>query len=204
MIINLYDLKRILNQVLEQFDHKNLNLDTPYFSERIPTTENLAITLWHTLEKHPDLPDPDALRLYEDETLYAEVTGDFMDGGHQASTGSTALIARRYAFSAVHQSRTGNTQGHSYDLWIATKGPISADTGQVMNVQTLDQIVRTDILNRFDQQNLNQDPAFANIPVTDSSLAQAIWETLSPHFQTPPLYRVSVSQQPGTVANFSA
>jgi 6-pyruvoyltetrahydropterin/6-carboxytetrahydropterin synthase len=204
MIINLYDLKRILNQVLEQFDHKNLNLDTPYFTERIPTTENLAVILWHILKKHPVLPDPDALRLYEDETLYAEVTGDFMDGGHQASTGSTALIARRYAFSAVHQSRTGNTQGHSYDLWIATKGPISADTGQVMNVQTLDQIVRTDILNRFDQQNLNQDPAFANIPVTDSSLAQAIWETLSPHFQTPPLYRVSVSQQPGTVANFSA
>ena len=204
MIINLYDLKRILNQVLEQFDHKNLNLDTPYFSERIPTTENLAITLWHILEKHPDLPDPEALRLYEDETLYAEVTVDFMDGGHQASTGSSALIARRYAFSAVHQSRAGHTEGHSYDLWIATKGPISADTGQVMNVQTLDQIVRTHILTRFDQRNLSQYHAFANIPVTDSSVAQVIWETLSPHFHSPPLYRVSVSQQPGTVANFLA
>jgi 6-pyruvoyl-tetrahydropterin synthase len=73
-----------------------------------------------------------------------------------------------------------------------------------MNVQTLDQIVRTHILTRFDQRNLNQDPAFANIPVTDSSLAEVIWKTLSPHFHTPPLYRVSVSQQPGTVAFFSA
>ena len=203
MIINLYDLKHILNQVLEQFDHKNLNLDTPYFSERIPTTENLAITLWHILEKHPDLPNPDALRLYEDETLYAEVNASFMDGDHQSSTRESALIARRYAFSAVHQSRTGKTQGHDYDLWIAAKGQISFDTGQVMNLQTVDQIVRTQVLTRFDQRNLSQDPAFANIPVTDSALAKVIWETLEPHFQTPPLYRVSVSQQTGAMAVYS-
>lgn len=202
MIINLYDLKHILNEVLEQFDHKNLNLDTPYFSERIPTTENLAITLWHILEKHQDLPNPDALRLYEDETLYAEVIGSLMDGD-QSSTRESALIARRYVFSAVHQSRTGNTQGHDYNLWVATEGLISADTGQVMNLQTMDQIVRTQVLTRFDQRNLSQDQAFANIPVTDSALAKVIWETLAPHFETPPLYRVSVSQQPGAVAVYS-
>ncbi|WP_342347504.1 6-carboxytetrahydropterin synthase [uncultured Nitrospira sp.] len=203
MIINLYDLKHILNQVLEQFDHKNLNLDTPYFSERIPTTENLAITLWHILEKHPDLPNPDALRLYEDETLYCEVNANFMDGNLQSSKMESAIIARRYAFSAVHQSRTGNTQGHDYDLWIATKGLISADTGQVMNLLTVDQLAKTHVLTRFDQRNLSQDPAFSNIPVTDSALAKVIWETLEPHFEAPPLYRVSVSQQPGAVAVYS-
>jgi 6-pyruvoyltetrahydropterin/6-carboxytetrahydropterin synthase len=203
MIINLYDLKHILNQVLEQFDHKNLNLDTPYFSKRIPTTENLAVTLWHILENHPDLPNPDALRLYEDETLYAEVNASFMDGALQSTTRESAVIARHYAFSALHQSRTGNTQGHDYDLWIATKGQISADTGQVMNLQTVDQIVRTQVLTRFGQQNLSKDQAFANIPVTDSALAKVIWETLEPHFQTPTLYRVSASQQPGAVAVYS-
>jgi len=203
MIINLYDLKHILNQVLEQFDHKNLNLDTPYFSERIPTTENLAITLWHILEKHPDLPVPDALRLYEDESLFAEVTADFMNDDLQASPGTSALIARRYAFSAVHQSQTGKTQGHSYDLWIATKGPIPTDTGQVMNIQTLDHLIQTHILARFDQRNLSQDPAFSRISVTDSTLAKVTWETLKPHFQSPPLYRVSVSQQTGAVAVYS-
>lgn len=204
MIINLYDLKLILNEVLEQFDHKNLNLDTPYFSERIPTTENLAVTLWQILEKHPDLPAPDVLRLHEDETLYAEVTAEFLNVDSQTSNGASALIARRYAFSAVHQSQMGKPQGHNYDLWIAAKGPIPADTGQIINLQTLDQIVRTHILRRFDQQNLTQDPAFANIPVTDSTLAKVTWETLSPHFHMPPLYQISVSQQPGAVANFSA
>ncbi|WNM60728.1 6-carboxytetrahydropterin synthase [Candidatus Nitrospira neomarina] len=203
MIINLYDLKLILNQVLEQFDHKNLNLDTPYFSKRIPTTENLAVTLWHILEKHPDLPNPDALRLYEDETLYAEVNASFMGDALQPANGESAIIARHYAFSALHQSGTGHTQGHDYALWIATKGQISSDTGQVMNLQTVDQIVRNQILARFDQRNLSQDQAFANIPVTDSALAKVIWETLEPHFHTPPLCRVSVSQQPGAVAVYS-
>lgn len=202
MIINLYDLKHILNQVLEEFDHKNLNLDTPYFSKRIPTTENLAVTLWHILEKHPDLPSPDALRLYEDETLYAEVNACFMNDALLPSNRESAVIARLYGFSALHQS-SNHIQGHDYDLWIATKGQISDDTGQVMNLQTVDQLVRAQVLTRFDQQNLSLDQAFANIPVTDSALAKVIWEILEPHFHTPPLYRVSVSQQAGAVAVYS-
>src|SRR5258706_6400482 len=39
MVINMTDLKAIVGAVLEQFDHKHLNEDTPYFKERIPTTE---------------------------------------------------------------------------------------------------------------------------------------------------------------------
>lgn len=204
MIINLYDLKTILNQVLEQFDHKNLNLDTPYFTERIPTTENLAVTLWQLLEKNQELPAPDALRLYEDETLYAEVLAECLNNERQSPREPLALIARRFSFSAVHQSPSGHIQGHDYDLWIAVKGSISADTGQVINLQTLDQTVKTHILARFDQRNLSQDSSFANIPVTDSTLAKIVWEILHPHFHAPSLDRISVSRQPGAVAYFSS
>lgn len=204
MIINLYELKKILNQVLEQFDHKNLNLDTPYFSERIPTTENLAIILWHLLKKNPVLPSPDSLRLYEDETLFAELRAEHIGEGSPDANGASAIIARQFAFSAVHHAQSGNIQGHDYTLWIATKGPISADTGQVMNLQALEQIIRTHILTRFDKQNLSLDPAFADVPVTDSSLTQIIWETLLPHFHEPSLERVSISRQSGSVACLSS
>ena len=50
MVVNLFDLKRILLNVLEEFDHKNLNLDMPYFEGRIPTSENLARVLWTKLD----------------------------------------------------------------------------------------------------------------------------------------------------------
>ena len=92
MIINLYDLKIILNHILEQFDHKNLNLDTPFFSNKIPTTENLAWTLWAILQNHPDLPDLDTLRLYEDENLYAEVTAEDWEKAQASEKTQLVLI----------------------------------------------------------------------------------------------------------------
>jgi hypothetical protein len=95
-------------------------------------------------------------------------------------------------------------EGNYYVLWIATKGPISPDTGQVVNLQTMDQLIRTHILTRFAQRNLSEDPAFANIPITDSALAQITWEILRPHFHASTLYQISVSRQPGAVACFSA
>ena len=200
MIINLYDLKQYLWEVLKELDHKNLNLDTPYFAERIPTTENIALTLWHILTKHPDLPALDSIRLYEDETLYAEVRADLIN---ETWALTPALIARRYQFSAIHHTEQGKTHGHQYDVWVALQGPIPSDTGQVINLNQLDSLVQTHLLDRFEQRDLNQDPLLAKHPVTDSFLAQQCWEILAPHFHTPPLHRISVSQQPGALASVS-
>jgi 6-pyruvoyltetrahydropterin/6-carboxytetrahydropterin synthase len=35
----------VREQVLEAFDHRNLNTEVPAFGERVPTTENLAIEI---------------------------------------------------------------------------------------------------------------------------------------------------------------
>jgi len=51
MIINLSELKKIVNEILLEFDHKYLNLDTPYFKDKIPTTENLALVLFGLIDK---------------------------------------------------------------------------------------------------------------------------------------------------------
>lgn len=202
MIINLYDLKQYLWEVLIEFDHKNLNLDTPYFNDRIPTSENLAWTLWELLAKHPQLPSLERIRLYEDATLYAEVTKDFVQPQTSPST-NTALIGRRYRFSAVHQSEQGSLQGQQYELWVAIKGPIPDDTGQIINLPLLDQLVNYEILQRWKQRNISQDTLFCNSPVTDVSLAKQCWKLLKPHLSTPPLFHISLSQEPETVAIFS-
>ncbi len=40
------DLDAIVeSSVLQHLDHKHLNLDTPYFSDRLPSVENIAITI---------------------------------------------------------------------------------------------------------------------------------------------------------------
>ena len=200
MIINLYDLKQHLWDVLIEFDHKNLNLDTPYFTNRIPTTENLAWTLWELLAKHPKLPTLERILLYEDATLFAEVTKAFVQS---SSSTNTALIGRRYKFAAVHQSTEGASHGHQYELWVSVKGPIPPDTGQIINLAELDNIVNQTILQRWDQYNISQDSLFSNSPVTDATLAKHCWTLLKPHLSAPALAHISLSQQPETAASFS-
>src|SRR5688500_5970227 len=46
MLINLKDLKLLIEKEVEdRFDHKNLNLDCPEFTYRIPTVENICIVM---------------------------------------------------------------------------------------------------------------------------------------------------------------
>ena len=76
MVVNIVDIKAAVEEVLEEFDHKHLNLDMDYFKERLPTTENLAVTLWDLIG--PRLPAParlSVIRLHEDEDLYVEYLG---------------------------------------------------------------------------------------------------------------------------------
>jgi len=202
MIINLYDLKQYLWDVIKEFDHKNLNLDTTYFHDRIPTSENMAWTLWELLAKHPQLPTLERIRLYEDDTLYAEVTKKFVQPQSSSST-HTALIGRRYRFAAVHQSEHGSSRGHLYELWVSIKGIIPPDSGQIIKLPVLDKIVNQEIFQRWDQKNISHDQLFSQAPITDISLAKQCWSLLKPHFSTPPLHQVTLSQHPETFVTFS-
>jgi len=49
MVINMADIdEQVSRLILDRFDHSNLNLD-PFFVNRVPTTENLCITLFELL-----------------------------------------------------------------------------------------------------------------------------------------------------------
>jgi 6-pyruvoyltetrahydropterin/6-carboxytetrahydropterin synthase len=54
MIANLSDLDAFVGrEVLEPFDHKYLNEDVAEFRERVPTTENLCVEIFHRLRAFP-------------------------------------------------------------------------------------------------------------------------------------------------------
>ena len=49
-LIDLKDLKTIIQtEIIERFDHRNLNLDCPEFATLIPTAENIAIVIYEIL-----------------------------------------------------------------------------------------------------------------------------------------------------------
>ncbi len=76
MVINLVDLRSAVDGVLVQFDHKHLNLDTPYFQDRMPTTENLATVLWGLIDERLNGTRLHRLRLYETDDLFVEFYGE--------------------------------------------------------------------------------------------------------------------------------
>jgi len=164
MVVNLFDLKRILLNVLEEFDHKNLNLDMPYFEGLIPTSENLARVLWTKLDRQKDIGALHAIRLYEDEDLYAEVT---------AEAGlDVASVTRRYSFTAVQD---GN-QGPEWDCFVTVHGTIDPVTGMVTDIGALDRVVQDKVVQAFDRQDLRY--VLDAEHVTGGQLAERIWKSL--------------------------
>lgn len=76
MVFDLGELKEIIKIEIEDLlDHKNLNIDIPYFNDIIPTTENLSIFIWDKLRKAIDLDCEISVTLYETHRNFVEYTG---------------------------------------------------------------------------------------------------------------------------------
>lgn len=59
-------------EVLEKLDHKNLNLDTPFFKNLNPTAENICIVIYDLLRAQIDPQLDLQVRLYETERNFVE------------------------------------------------------------------------------------------------------------------------------------
>jgi 6-pyruvoyltetrahydropterin/6-carboxytetrahydropterin synthase len=72
----VYDLKLlselIRENVLERFDHKNLNLDTPEFKNLNPSAENIVIVIYNILREKIEPGLELNIRLYETERNFVE------------------------------------------------------------------------------------------------------------------------------------
>lgn len=57
--MNITELKQYMEEVImKRLDHKNLDLDVPYFKNTPSTTENVAVYIWQNLKtimKRPEL-----------------------------------------------------------------------------------------------------------------------------------------------------
>lgn len=72
-VIDLKMLSDLIKEnVLERFDHKNLNLDTAEFKELNPTAENIAIVIYNILREKIDNKLELQIRLYETERNFVE------------------------------------------------------------------------------------------------------------------------------------
>ncbi len=107
-----------------------------------------------------------------------------------------ATICRKAHFNAAHRLHNPNWtdeknqevfgkcnnpfyHGHNFDLEVRIRGEVDQETGFIMDMAELGQIIKREIEQRFDHKNLNLDcPEFANILPSTENFAKIIYDYL--------------------------
>ncbi len=72
-----------------------------------------------------------------------------------------------------------NFHGHNYDLIVSVTGEIDKETGFVIDVKILADLIKLHVEDAFDHKNLNLDvPDFENLNPTAENIAVVIWNKL--------------------------
>ena len=78
-----------------------------------------------------------------------------------------------------------NYHGHNYELEVKIVGEIDPETGYVIDLKMLSDLIRAEILGRFDHKNLNLDTVeFANLNPTAENIAVVIYDLLRSKLDT--------------------
>jgi 6-pyruvoyltetrahydropterin/6-carboxytetrahydropterin synthase len=121
-----------------------------------------------------------------------------------------AHLNRRYHFSASHRLHTEtydaeknlavfgkcnnpHGHGHNYTVQITLSGEVDPATGMVCNLSELDAFAQTNLLARFDHENLNTLDCFANAVSTTENLSVEIYRIFQ-DFTAAHLERVHVEE----------
>jgi 6-pyruvoyltetrahydropterin/6-carboxytetrahydropterin synthase len=122
-----------------------------------------------------------------------------------------AYFGRRYMLSASHRlhadalSAEANRatygkcnnphgHGHNYVIEVVAGGDVDAETGMVVNMAALDEVMQQKVLERFDHTNLNHDPLFVNQVPTTENLCRAVFGVLKGALPTGELEYVRVEE----------
>lgn len=75
-----------------------------------------------------------------------------------------------------------NWHGHNYELLVTLKGEVDADTGFLIDVKLLSQLIQDHVLEKLDHKNLNVEVDFLKGKMCSTeNLAIGIWKELEPH-----------------------
>ncbi len=110
-------------------------------------------------------------------------------------------VSRKAHFNAVHRLYNNewsdarnaevfgkcanpNYHGHNYELIVSVKGPIHPETGFVMDMKVLKDLIKNEIEEQFDHKNLNEEvEEFKILNPTAENISVVIWNKLRPEIE---------------------
>lgn len=82
-------------------------------------------------------------------------------------------------FNAFGKCSYPNFHGHNYELVVKLTGVPDSETGFVMDLKKLSDIIKNEVLKKFDHKNLNLDvPEFATVNPTAENIVILIYQLL--------------------------
>jgi len=122
------------------------------------------------------------------------------------------IVTARLTFSAAHRLHNPNRDadwnrhtydkcdnprghGHNYALEVSVRGRIDPETGMVIDLKRLKDIMRDRVVDRVDHTNLNEDVDFLkDVIPTAENLARCFWQQLASAIPTGELYEVVLQE----------
>ena len=122
------------------------------------------------------------------------------------------IVTARLSFSAAHRLHNPNRDaewnrrtydkcdnpaghGHNYFISVSVRGRIDPETGMVIDLKKLKDIVRDRVVDRVDHRNLNEDVDFLRgVVPTAEILARAFWIELAPAINEGELYEILLQE----------
>lgn len=78
-----------------------------------------------------------------------------------------------------------NYHGHNYELIVKVTGEVDPETGYVMDLKVLSDLIKEQVEDRFDHKNLNLDTEeFKRLNPTAENIAIVIYDILRTHIDT--------------------
>ena len=97
-----------------------------------------------------------------------------------------------------------NYHGHNYELIVSVTGEIDKETGYVIDIKILKELIKTEIEVAFDHKNLNMDVAeFKNLNPTAENIAVVIYNKLRSKLSTQLDLEVVLYETPRNFVKYS-
>jgi len=94
--------------------------------------------------------------------------------------------------------------GHNYELIVSVTGEIDTETGFVMDMKVLKQLIREKVEDALDHKNLNvQVPEFRHMNPTAENIAVVIWNKLRPHINAQKELEVVLYETPRNFVTYT-
>ena len=97
-----------------------------------------------------------------------------------------------------------NYHGHNYELDVTVSGEIDEESGYLVDMKELSDIIESEIESRFDHKNLNLDTEeFRELNPTAENIAILIYDRLINHFKPDYKLKITLFETPRNFVEYS-